>query len=81
MNVAYLLMVLVLSTVAAPGEVKAGGPGPGASPGTSQVGHAVHGPAPKLGGPPSASGKTRGPGPGGGKGSSSISGTGIRARH
>jgi hypothetical protein len=84
-----LLLVLVLSTVAANGAFAA----PGAAPAHEELpsasgkarathgGHAARGQIPTNGRLPGALVKVGGEGPGGGKGSSNINGTGMGARH
>ena len=82
---AYLLVVLVLSTVANAGQTQQGQAAKNRAPSTSskttQGGQTTQGQAPKNGGLPGASSKAEGQGPGGGKGSSSINGTGMGTQH
>ena len=84
----YLVVVLVLSMVAANAGHAAPGPAPkNVAPPTASgkaaapAGRATQGQAPKSGGP-SGSGTTGGPqGPGGGQGSSAVNGTGMGPQH
>ena len=82
---AYLLVVLVLSTVANAGQTPQGQAAKNRAPSTSskttQGGQTTQGQAPKNGGLPGASSKAEKQGPGGGKGSSSVNGTGMGTQH